>query len=96
MTKALLVFAKAPEPGESKTRLIPALGANKAAAAHEMLALRTLDATVGLVERAMRSRCGVRSRIPCWIGGLNGLVCLCTCRRSGTWGRRCSRVLHRC
>ena len=48
MTKALLVFAKAPEPGESKTRLIPALGANKAAAAHEMLVLRTLDTITGL------------------------------------------------
>ena len=50
MTTALLVFTKAPEPGVSKTRLIPALGADKAAAAHEVLALRTLDATVGLAE----------------------------------------------
>ena len=50
MTTALLVFTKAPEHGVSKTRLIPALGAAKAAAAHEVLALRTLNATVGLVE----------------------------------------------
>ena len=50
MTKALLVFTKAPEPGVSKTRLIPVLGAAKAAAAHETLALRTLDAIAGLTE----------------------------------------------
>lgn len=42
MSAAVLVFTKAPQPGVSKTRLIPVLGATKAAAAHEMLALRTL------------------------------------------------------
>jgi len=50
MSTALLVFTKAPEPGVSKTRLIPVLGAAKAAAAHETLALRTLDAIAGLTE----------------------------------------------
>ena len=50
MTTALLVFTKTPEPGESKTRLIPALGAARAAAAHEVLALRTLDTIAGLAE----------------------------------------------
>ena len=45
MSTAVLVFTKAPQPGASKTRLIPALGADEAAAAHEMLALRTLDMT---------------------------------------------------
>jgi rSAM/selenodomain-associated transferase 1 len=45
MSTAVLVFTKAPQPGVSKTRLIPALGADEAAAAHEMLALRTLDMT---------------------------------------------------
>ena len=45
MSTAVLVFTKAPQRGASKTRLIPALGADEAAAAHEMLALRTLDMT---------------------------------------------------
>ncbi len=38
----ILVFAKAPVPGEVKTRLIPALGAAGAAALHERLVARTL------------------------------------------------------
>ena len=45
MSTSVLVFTKAPQPGASKTRLIPALGADEAAAAHEVLVLRTLDMT---------------------------------------------------
>ena len=48
MSTAVLVFTKAPQAGVSKTRLIPALGADKAAAAQEMLALRTLGMTAEL------------------------------------------------
>lgn len=54
MTVPLLVFAKAPVPGEVKTRLIPALGAAGAAALHERLVDRALAtavaAAVGPVE----------------------------------------------
>src|SRR5262245_2733908 len=50
----ILVFAKAPVPGEVKTRLIPALGAAGAAALHARLVARTLAtaaaAEVGPVE----------------------------------------------
>ena len=50
----IAVFAKAPNPGEVKTRLIPALGAEGAAALHRALVLRTLgtavDAGVGPVQ----------------------------------------------
>jgi hypothetical protein len=50
----ILVFAKAPVPGEVKTRLIPALGRAGAAALHERLVARTLAtaaaAWVGRVE----------------------------------------------
>ena len=42
MTHALVVMAKAPEPGQAKTRLIPALGENGAA----QLAARLLSHTV--------------------------------------------------
>ena len=42
MNTPILVFAKAPVPGEVKTRLIPALGAAGAATLHERLVDRTL------------------------------------------------------
>ena len=48
MSTAVLVFTKARQAGVSKPRLIPALGADKAAAAQEMLALRTLGMTAEL------------------------------------------------
>ncbi|HEY5790967.1 MAG TPA: TIGR04282 family arsenosugar biosynthesis glycosyltransferase [Gammaproteobacteria bacterium] len=41
--RRLLVFAKAPEPGAVKTRLIPALGAGAAADLHARLLERTLE-----------------------------------------------------
>ena len=50
----ILVFARAPEPGAAKTRLIPLLGAAGAAALQNLLLERTLDtaiaAAVGRVE----------------------------------------------
>ena len=42
----LLVFARAPQPGRVKTRLIPALGVNGAAALYRRLLARTLDTAV--------------------------------------------------
>ncbi len=42
----LLIFAKAPIPGQVKTRLIPFLGASGAAALHEQLARQTLATAV--------------------------------------------------
>ena len=48
MNTHLIVFAKAPEPGLAKTRLIPALGANRAAA----LAERMLAHAVGAATAA--------------------------------------------
>ncbi len=44
--RRLLVFARAPVPGEAKTRLIAALGAGGAAALHARLVRRTLSAAV--------------------------------------------------
>lgn len=50
----ILVFAKAPTPGQAKTRMIPALGENGAAELHRQLLERTLHtalaAGVGPVE----------------------------------------------
>ena len=44
MTTSLLIFAKAPEPGLSKTRLTPLLDAEEAAAVHEQLSRRVFQA----------------------------------------------------
>ena len=43
MTETVLVVAKAPSPGRSKTRLVPPLTPEQAAALHEVLLLDTLD-----------------------------------------------------
>lgn len=43
MTTAIIVFAKAPQPGAVKTRLIPLLGAKGAAALHARLVKRALE-----------------------------------------------------
>ncbi|MDA9918600.1 TIGR04282 family arsenosugar biosynthesis glycosyltransferase [Erythrobacter sp.] len=42
----LILFARYPSPGECKTRLIPALGAEGAASLHRHLAERTLDVLI--------------------------------------------------
>jgi rSAM/selenodomain-associated transferase 1 len=43
MTKALIIFARAPVIGRTKTRLIPALGAEGALQAHQELVERALE-----------------------------------------------------
>lgn len=48
-SKRLIVFAKAPERGRTKTRLIPLLGADGAAALHETLVDHTLANAAKLV-----------------------------------------------
>jgi rSAM/selenodomain-associated transferase 1 len=45
--QVLLVFARAPQLGQAKTRLIPALGAEGAAALHAGLVEKTLQITCG-------------------------------------------------
>jgi rSAM/selenodomain-associated transferase 1 len=51
---SLVVFTRYPEPGRAKTRLIPALGAEGAAALHRRLTERTLDAA---------RKCGLRIEV---------------------------------
>lgn len=41
----IIIFARAPIPGQTKTRLIPALGAEGAAALHERLVIHALNTT---------------------------------------------------
>lgn len=54
-SQALLVFARAPQVGQAKTRLIPALGAEGAAALH-----------AGLVERTLQTACGNAFDVLLW------------------------------
>jgi len=58
----LLVFTRFPEPGRAKTRLIPALGPERAAAVHRSLATHTL----GAVEEFRR---GHDARVEVWFTG---------------------------
>lgn len=53
--QAVLVFARAPQAGRAKTRLIPALGAAGAAALH-----------AGLVERTLQTACRGGARVQLW------------------------------
>lgn len=46
MKTRILVFAKAPRPGQVKTRLIPALGADGAAALAQEMLMRTVQAAL--------------------------------------------------
>lgn len=48
---AIVIFARAPVPGQTKTRLIPHLGAERAAVLHEAM-------TCHLIERALAARAG--------------------------------------
>ncbi len=61
-TRHLLIFAKIPEPGRTKTRLIPALGPERANAVYELL----LRHTLGLANE-LRQICPVH--ITLWIAG---------------------------
>ena len=53
----VIVFAKAPEPGAVKTRLIPLLGADGAAALHARLVKRTLETARAASLRPVELHC---------------------------------------
>lgn len=53
----ILLFARAPEPGKAKTRLIPALGAEGAAALHARLVKQTLSTVCALHENLVELWC---------------------------------------
>ena len=58
------VFAKAPVPGEVKTRLVPALGADRAAALHQGLVRRALETATGAGVGAVELWCSPDCRHP--------------------------------
>ncbi len=55
MADRLLIFARAPVPGAVKSRLVPALGADGAAALHARL-----------LERTLATACAARARVELW------------------------------
>jgi uncharacterized protein len=72
-SKHLILFARYPLPGSAKTRLIPALGAEGAAALHRRLVLRTLRTAnracrAVLANLEVRSEGGTEQAMSHWLG----------------------------
>jgi hypothetical protein len=87
--RRLILFARFPEPGRVKTRLIPALGAEGAAALHRRLVLRTLRTALAgsraaEAELEVRFTGGDENALHHWLG--DGVICRPQC--DGDLGRR--------
>jgi rSAM/selenodomain-associated transferase 1 len=91
----LVVFAKAPQPGLAKTRLIPALGAQGAADLARRMLQNTLDralaANVGTVELCMSPAPGT----PDWAGVSLPAGVECSDQGAGDLGQRMARAVDR-
>ncbi len=91
----IVVFAKSPQPGVAKTRLIPALGAPAAAALAKQMLTHTLEqalaAGLGLVELCMSPS----PEDPLWadIAIPDGLAC--SAQGGGDLGQRMARAVER-
>ena len=70
--KHLIIFTRYPEPGQAKTRLIPALGAEGAAALHRKMAEYTVSQARLLrddaVDIEVRFAGGDRAQMQTWLG----------------------------
>lgn len=92
---AVIVFAKAPQPGLAKTRLIPALGADGAARLAERLLFATIDhalqARIGPVELCVTPD---RSH-PAFTAALQRGSVTLTEQGAGDLGERMARALDR-
>ena len=91
----IVVFAKAPQPGAVKTRLIPALGAQAAAALAWRMLLHALQqalaADVGTVELCMSPGPGA----PAWAGVAIPPGVVQSCQGDGDLGQRMARAVDR-
>jgi len=87
--EAIAVFAKYPEPGRAKTRLIPALGAAGAAALHDEMVRHTL-ASVGelLSVRDVEARVYSAGADPDAFARYFGTNILCVSQSDGDLGQR--------
>ncbi len=94
MTTRIIVFAKAPQPGAVKTRLIPALGPAGAARLHERLLERTL-ATAAAAGVGPLELCGDPVPDPFLAARAAAHGATLTAQGSGDLGARMHRVLAR-
>lgn len=91
MSDVLAVFLKRPSPGEVKTRLIPALGPEAAAALYRAMAEETLRRTVPgrYARRIFFSPAEAAAEIAGWLPGER-----CTPQAGGGLGERMSRAFE--
>ncbi|MGY8904711.1 MAG: TIGR04282 family arsenosugar biosynthesis glycosyltransferase [Burkholderiales bacterium] len=88
----IVVFAKAPQPGQVKTRLIPALGASAAAALAQRMLTHTLAQAVAAQLGPVELCASPAIDHPDWHGVTlpNGVVC--TAQGEGDLGARLARA----
>src|SRR5437868_5479445 len=95
--KRLILFMRFPMAGRVKTRLIPALGAEGAAALHRRLVLRTLRTALKCcaeidAELEIRFDAGSEGVMRHWLGD----CCLYREQGVGDLGQRMARAFERC
>jgi len=93
--RRLILFARFPEPERVKTRLIPLLGAEGAAALHRRLVLRTLRTALAAgraadAELEIRFTGGDENAMHHWLG--DGVIC--RAQSDGDLGRRMEDALE--
>src|SRR5690349_3333853 len=91
----LILFARFPMAGEVKTRLLPALGAEGAAALHRRLVLRTFRTAHAMcarenVDLEIRFDGGGERAMRHWLGD----GCLCRAQHEGDLGQRMARAFE--
>lgn len=95
MKARILVFAKAPTPGEVKTRLIPRLGAQGAAALQAWLIERTLATAAAARLGPVELCCAPDRKHPFFAGCSQRHAVALADQGSGDLGERMHRALHR-
>jgi hypothetical protein len=93
LTARIIVFAKAPNPGEAKTRLIPALGAAGAARLHERLVDRALATACAAALGAVELCCAPDAAHPFFADRAARFGVALTEQGSGDLGARMQRAL---
>lgn len=91
----LLVFAKAPQPGAAKTRLIPALGAQRAAALALRMLLHTLEQALAAGAGAVELCMSPTGDSPAWQGVDLPESITHSAQGEGDLGQRMARAIAR-
>src|SRR3989338_5909295 len=91
----LLVFAKAPVPGQVKTRLIPALGAQGAAQLHRRLVERSLEIAIESGFGRVELCCGSEPDHPFFLECARRYPLLLAAQGDGDLGERMQRAFER-